>query len=200
MSNEWYSEQPYDESSTSDEPAVGGWGEIYGEAAPQEQEQSVWDEVTEWVEDITDTTPEAEPAHSASNPISDIADKLLNPIRRDQEVQQMEQANQLAAFRGALSSAIHAAEPLGPDSSSDQVRYAAALTAAAGNAAYATADAFGHNSSTGSRCVYHQGTLAWAASELESVANSVSADMRQSAVPGIVSTLYGVAGDVDSLY
>jgi hypothetical protein len=183
MSNEWYSEQPYDETATTDD-----------------QEQSLWDEVTEWVEDVTDTAPEPEPAPSSSGAITDLAEHMLYPMRRDAEANQLERENQLAAFRGSLRSAIQASELLGPESSSDEVRYAASLTSAAANAAYATADALGHNSTAGSRCAQYQGTLAWAASELESVAYSDSADVRQSSIPGIVSTLHSVGSDAESLY
>lgn len=192
------SEQAFDDSSAYGEPVVGGWGDTYGDA-PVQDEQSLWDDVTEWVEELTDDTP-TEDSSGSGGGISGLIENTWRPVQEHIDRRNELEANHRAVFRGRLNSAIQATELLGPESSFDEVLSASGTITTAANTAYVAADELDRDTPTGGRYAHYHGTLAWAASELESVAMSDSEAARQYSIPTILSTLRDVGNDSESLY
>ena len=198
MSDWEQSKQAYDDSSTYGEPVVGGWGDTYGDAPVQEQEQSFWDDVTEWIDDLTDDSPQQE--SSGSGGIADIIEQVWRPAQEHIDQRNELKANHLAAFRGRLNSAIQATEVLGAESYSDQVQYASGVITTAANTALLAADDLGRTTQTGGKYEYYHGALAEAASQLESIAWSDSEAVRRTDIPNVLAKLHMIGRDSESLY
>ena len=199
MSDWDQSEQPSDDSSSYGEPVVGGWGDTYGDAPAQEQEQGIWEDVTDWVDDLIDDSPQPESSGSGGG-IVDFVEEMWKPAQDHIDHRNQLMANHLAAFRGSLNSAMQATELLGPESSSDQVQYASGLITTAANTAYFAADEIGRETQTGGKYAYYHGALAGAASALEAIAWSNSEAVRQTDIPDVLATLRMVGNDSESLY
>lgn len=199
MSDPWTNEQTNDEWSTNEEPVVGGWGETFGDAPAQQEEQSVWDQVTDWFDDPTDNSSQEE-SSGIGGVVSDIVDGIWRPTQESIDRRNELEANHLSVFRGRLNSAIQATELLGPESTSDQVQSASGLITTAANTAYGAADELDRDTAVGNKYASYHGMLAWAASELEKVAWSNSETERQYSIPGILNTLRDVGNDSESLY
>jgi len=193
------SEQAYEDSSTG-EPVVGGWGDTYGEAPAQDEQQGFLDDMTDWVEDLVDPVLPEQEASGVGDGISDIIEQVWRPAQDQIDQRNELMANHLAAFRGSLNTAIQATELLGPESSSDQVQYASGLITTAANTAYMAADEIGRETQTGGKYAYYHGALAGAAGKLEAIAWANSEAVRQTDIPDVLATLMMVGNDSESLY
>ena len=201
MSDWDQSQQAYDDSSTYGEPAVGGWGDSYGDAPTQEQEegQGFWDDLTDWVDDLVHDDSSQQESSDSGGGIVDVIEQVWRPAQEHIDQRNRLMADHLAAFRGSLNSAIQATEPLGAESSSDQVQHASGLITSAANAAYFAADDIGRETQTGGKYAYYHGALAEAASELEAIAWSNSEAVRRTDIPNVLAKLYIVGRDSESL-
>jgi hypothetical protein len=192
------SEQAYADSPTYGEPVVGGWGDTYGDAPAQEQEQGFWDDVTDWVDDLIDDSPQQASPGSGEG-IFDFIEEVW-PAQEHIDQRNQLKAGHLAAFRGSLNSAIQATELLGAESSSDQVNYASGVITTAANAAFVAADEIGRETQTGGKYAYYHNALAGAAGDLQAIAWSDSEAVRRTDIPNVLAKLHMIGGDSESLY
>jgi hypothetical protein len=192
-------EQAYDDPSAYGDPAVGGWGDSYGDAPAQEQGQGFWEDVKDWVDDLIDDPSQQESSGSGEG-ILDVIEDAWRPAQDHIDRRNELIANHLAAFRGSLNSAIQATELLGAESSSDQVRYASGMVTNVAQSALVAADEIGRETQTGGKYAYYQGALAAAASELQAIAASDSEAVRSTDIPDVLDKLHMIGRDSESLY